>query len=62
MDDELLNGQGFVPEGAGDPLPALPQEETVTADDARRASRLWDRMMPDLAGMLGARVIKEPAR
>lgn len=49
-----------VPLGAADPLPLLPLDDEVMAGETGDgARRLWDRLMPDHAGMLAADVIPE---
>jgi hypothetical protein len=48
----------FVPEGQGDPLPAVPTEVTFSDADLDRAIRTWDRLMPDYRGLLEADVTR----
>jgi hypothetical protein len=47
----------FIPEGQGDPLPAVPAEVTFSDADLDRAIKSWDKLMPDFAGLLEADVI-----
>jgi hypothetical protein len=47
----------FIPEGQGDPLPAVPNEVTFSDADLDRAIKSWDKLMPDFAGLLEADVI-----
>ena len=57
---ELPAGQGFIPDGAELPLPLLPtDDEVITGETGAGARRLWDRLMPEQAGMLAADVIPE---
>lgn len=46
----------FVPVGAADPLPERPGMVPLTAADVRRALRAWDAAVPELAGLLNAKV------
>lgn len=49
-----LNQVRFIPEGANDPLPAIPGEVNLTPADAERAIAKWDKLMPEYKGLLEA--------
>lgn len=60
VNEELPAGQGFIPLGAELPLPLLPTEgEIMAGETGQGAARLWDRLMPEAAGMLAADVVIE---
>lgn len=42
----------FIPEGADEPLPPVPDEVIITLEDVENALKDWDELMPDLAGLL----------
>lgn len=46
----------IIPEGADEPLPAVPAEVVLTEADVRRAIDAWDELLPDYAGLLEAAV------
>ena len=47
-----LNQVKIIPEGAGEPLPPVPDVVTISETDIERALKQWDKLMPDYAGML----------
>jgi hypothetical protein len=47
----------LIPEGADEPLPAVPEEVTISEADIRKAVNRWDELMPAYAGLLEAAVI-----
>lgn len=60
VNEEGPAGQGFIPLGAELPLPLLPtDDEIVAGETGKGAAKLWDRLMPDAAGMLAADVVIE---
>ena len=46
------------PKGAEDPLPAIAGDTTLTRSDRDKAVSVWDRLMPQYAGLLDAMVVK----
>jgi len=46
---------GFIPRGADKPLPPIPDEVEITDEDVDNAVRLYNRLLPDLDGVLDAR-------
>jgi hypothetical protein len=49
----------FVPKGADASLPEQPTaEEIVAGETGKGAKALWDRLMPQYAGMLNAEVVE----
>jgi hypothetical protein len=54
-----IRSVAFTPEGANDPLPGLPDDATPTDADKKRAIKLWDRLMPNFAGLLAAKVVNQ---
>ncbi|HEY6330646.1 MAG TPA: hypothetical protein VI756_15015 [Blastocatellia bacterium] len=44
------------PKGTDDPLPAVPSDPTPSQADRDKAGSLWDRLMPDYAGLLDSTV------
>lgn len=63
--DVFANARGeykqvrIIPEGAGDPLPRVPDKVELSEKEINQALRLWDRLMPELAGLLDADVINK---
>lgn len=47
----------FVPLGADEPLPPVPDIVQITDDDKRQASAAWDAALPKYAGLLNARPV-----
>lgn len=49
----------FVPKGADAPLPEQPTAAEIAAGETGKgAAALWDRLMPQYAGMLDAKVVE----
>jgi len=46
----------FIPKGADDPLPPIPDVVEITPEDVEAAIKDWDETMPQYAGMLRSRV------
>lgn len=47
----------FLPLGADQPLPPIPDEIIFTEEDHKRASARWDRLMPEYRGLLDAKLV-----
>jgi len=46
----------FIPKGADEPLPPVPNQVEITPEDVEKAIADWDKNMPQYAGMLKAKV------
>jgi hypothetical protein len=58
-DMAMIGGRSvkIIPEGADEPLPAVPDEVVISEADIRKAIDAWDSLMPDYSGLLEATVI-----
>ncbi len=61
--DDVIAGKSvrIIPEGANDPLPPSPPEVIISEHDIEIAIKEWDRVMPDLKGLLDAEVVGQQA-